>query len=973
MAGKKQLILFLVSGLMAFGSASANESARLIGALERSHMQYQSIYATTEMQRRLTTRDAAILARYALIEESEDVDGDEVFEPLTMNTVDGLVMGSGGYIPSSSGAPKSDAWGNRLGYCSFDHGSANASAGRINGRTTGINNSITFAVVSPGPSGVFDSNCTDILDNQEGGGDDIVEMVTQTMIRRGLGISAWHSRPTDTKAQLDGLDVDVLQVGEVRLDRETNLMYTWQGVADGWAPVGPFRIVDGDSQARRTDLSIGIGRDPDGAQLAIQGESSDADTNVVLATPDGTGVWKIRVDNDGLAFEEVGVGDRLKINFSGEVIDVPLGGMSIGPGPDVPFDGSGETLLLRGNTNAGVTIGSEAGQTGAVVFARPGTAGAGAIRYDHATGEMRVEAEQQISFQAGDVEVVGGHFRVDQTETGNFALMELIAVDGQEQIIRLGDTATNDFAELRYGFEDDLRIHVGGSERVRVTNEGHLQVVDGDLQIAPQRSLRSGATLLNSITLNANSPGLISDQNMALRSSNEMIFTADTDNSGVSVFRWGSGDVDAALGNWQERMRLEDGELILQGGAQVSKGVSFGDGEYQVWSIQGATPLSLTRRNDQPLDPTRSYRVRAAGGSGSVEAILVGNGSGFSLEVVSETGRTGMHPRVVSSASLASVDFWSGSGTMTVVLEEFDAATSVSATSVRHFDGQTRVNAERVRLAGDDSLAMNGDTVVGIDARTYGLVEMVGTNGQDLGYGFSNATGLHAGVFFDGALDAVTLGAGGQAVLRAYASGAVGVPGGDLSVNGNIEATGDINAGGNVNASSVVVGDLGGLRMRSDARVKTNIREIGEASELLSQITGYRYSSLSGQGEYVGVLAQETMSVLPELVYEDGGLYSVDYVGFIPLLISAHNEVAERVSGVEEKVGEHEQEIAALKAQNQALAQEVMFMSGVNPMQSVINNVPGDKLGEDNVQKNEAEEVGAVTSRRNPLVCSRCR
>ena len=62
----------------------------------------------------------------------------------------------------------------------------------------------------------------------------------------------------------------------------------------------------------------------------------------------------------------------------------------------------------------------------------------------------------------------------------------------------------------------------------------------------------------------------------------------------------------------------------------------------------------------------------------------------------------------------------------------------------------------------------------------------------------------------------------------------------------------------------------------------------------------------NGQHQY-GFLAQDVREVYPDLVYEDeDGMLSIDYTGFIPLLVDA-------VQGLREKVREQEQTIEALK------------------------------------------------------------
>ena len=110
-----------------------------------------------------------------------------------------------------------------------------------------------------------------------------------------------------------------------------------------------------------------------------------------------------------------------------------------------------------------------------------------------------------------------------------------------------------------------------------------------------------------------------------------------------------------------------------------------------------------------------------------------------------------------------------------------------------------------------------------------------------------------------------------------------------------------------------------GVFVNSDARLKDNIEELDGSYSGLSGICGYKYTLTRGaetaakanaqsEGEEAvrdvaadghsryGFLAQEVKKVFPELVTEDeNGYLSVDYIGFIPLLVDAYNELMVKV------------------------------------------------------------------------------
>ena len=131
---------------------------------------------------------------------------------------------------------------------------------------------------------------------------------------------------------------------------------------------------------------------------------------------------------------------------------------------------------------------------------------------------------------------------------------------------------------------------------------------------------------------------------------------------------------------------------------------------------------------------------------------------------------------------------------------------------------------------------------------------------------------------------------------------------------------------------------VNGVFVNSDSRLKSGVEELSGAGEALAAITPVSYTltgqpasgtaTLSADGEDAmqpqtpdsrerfGFVAQEVREVFPQLVSEDeDGYLSVDYIGFIPVLVDAVRELSA-------KVEEQEQTIASLTnaAQRKAAA-----------------------------------------------------
>ena len=104
-----------------------------------------------------------------------------------------------------------------------------------------------------------------------------------------------------------------------------------------------------------------------------------------------------------------------------------------------------------------------------------------------------------------------------------------------------------------------------------------------------------------------------------------------------------------------------------------------------------------------------------------------------------------------------------------------------------------------------------------------------------------------------------------------------------------------------------------GVLVRSDSRLKKDIKGLDDAYKDLSRISGISYSlagekkegkkTAAGNGAEAdkertryGFVAQEVKEVFPDLVAEDKeGYMSVDYIGFIPLLVDAVKELRAEV------------------------------------------------------------------------------
>lgn len=87
------------------------------------------------------------------------------------------------------------------------------------------------------------------------------------------------------------------------------------------------------------------------------------------------------------------------------------------------------------------------------------------------------------------------------------------------------------------------------------------------------------------------------------------------------------------------------------------------------------------------------------------------------------------------------------------------------------------------------------------------------------------------------------------------------------------------------------------IRGRSDARLKTDIKELHDALDVISRLSGKSYR-MKGKESY-GLLAQDVALVIPNVVETgDDGYYDISYFEIIPFLVEAIKELDQRTRNI---------------------------------------------------------------------------
>jgi hypothetical protein len=186
-----------------------------------------------QLSRKITQDQLVRQAAYVLATEvTMDTDG----YPLPGVPLTGGGPIGGGFIPSTSAAPKTDGYGIKLGYCAWDNGAVNNHAGYLPGTQSMA--AITIAVVSPGADNLFQTTCAQVAAGglAQAAGDDYVVAYTAGQIISGVQGSSYFGNPVANLAALTAINPSTLSDGQVRLVQATNTLYVYHA-ATGWTPI----------------------------------------------------------------------------------------------------------------------------------------------------------------------------------------------------------------------------------------------------------------------------------------------------------------------------------------------------------------------------------------------------------------------------------------------------------------------------------------------------------------------------------------------------------------------------------------------------------------------------------------------------------------------------------------------------------------------------------------------------------------
>ena len=111
----------------------------------------------------------------------------------------------------------------------------------------------------------------------------------------------------------------------------------------------------------------------------------------------------------------------------------------------------------------------------------------------------------------------------------------------------------------------------------------------------------------------------------------------------------------------------------------------------------------------------------------------------------------------------------------------------------------------------------------------------------------------------------------------------------DTYINGNITVNSNIYLKGTILSPS-------------DSNIKTNIKLISSPIEKINKINGYTYKRTDTGNCETGLIAQEVLEILPEVISFNNDIYNISYGNMCGLLVEAIKELNKKIEILEAKL-----------------------------------------------------------------------
>jgi hypothetical protein len=85
------------------------------------------------------------------------------------------------------------------------------------------------------------------------------------------------------------------------------------------------------------------------------------------------------------------------------------------------------------------------------------------------------------------------------------------------------------------------------------------------------------------------------------------------------------------------------------------------------------------------------------------------------------------------------------------------------------------------------------------------------------------------------------------------------------------------------------------FRGRSDASLKSDVKEVSEALDTIKRIVGVSYKLREDSNESYGFIAQDVQRILPNIVQPVGEYLSISYLELLPFIVESIKELDAKI------------------------------------------------------------------------------
>ena len=203
------VVMLIIAGIAALSVLALIGStlvSSLIGGTQRSNLNGMTSQILTQASYTLTT-EVNTSGSYPVATAPAAWSGTTPSTAPLIGTANAV-----GKITATSAAPKVDAWGSTIAYCTY---------------TAAAQGDPVFAVISAGPDKVFQTTCTQAFAGTPQG-DDSVRWKTVANVVQGVGGTVYYGDPVNTVAALPTTNN---KTGTVRIVNANGIAYIWNGTA----------------------------------------------------------------------------------------------------------------------------------------------------------------------------------------------------------------------------------------------------------------------------------------------------------------------------------------------------------------------------------------------------------------------------------------------------------------------------------------------------------------------------------------------------------------------------------------------------------------------------------------------------------------------------------------------------------------------------------------------------------------------